>query len=974
VSLSGVVFTLAFLAAAGLIWGASKPGAGRRVSGGRIAAGAALPLLLLASCLAIATLHGRFGEFRLSMDRIEGDAVSQPLRIGGDRAADDVVTSGLRPALVTVEGAGDGETATGPRLSVAAPAAGQAVEVAAIDRGPLRPLDVIGSAPISPGEAICLVDCAEDGARWYLLRGSGRLDPARIEGGRIVATDEGVQPPRRRVAVVISGAALWTPVQAIHPLRDFLPPEDGARGRVEGCGSTIYCETVRGRPAPSAGFLFQDGGPWVFGGGQWRLFLPSAEARIARRSGGELQVRPARGDFTRPLKPDEVQSLAIFQARFASGPTGPNERRGRLVERRSLDVSIDRRGVAALRLHTPDTVIIGQCPRNGWLDVADVLTARDAPGARVVGLPALGGASGAIAEGVLPVPEAGRCAGFTSGWIQRGDVGVDGRQVTLRLERFSFPWIALAVAFGWAVLSWRAQARLLGERPVAWSLLLALQMLLAVRLLVGVSGAAGDTTIDTGRILADNLAAYVAAPLLFLAWSRTGRAPAWVWGAMLLFGALAFWGVEVAAQRPTGLALLLALAAGAAAAFHLLLAWPPFLKGMVRLRDASRSAAAVGSPGLVDAFAKPPLAWIRRYPWAALLAAAVLFRIVLMAFGVKERLVVALSAVYTPLLIAGFAGMVLWIAQRPVPPGLTGRPSGAAAFFRAAAAWANRRFWFWAFLAAILVVVLVIPAMVNDIGYALTMVGPLLALGAWKLGSGRTDYPLRRTWSLAAGLLIIAVVGPLLLGGVAALRSSPASVEAAARADDNGPALEILASAVDVQDNDARRWHVLDPEGLASAGASSTENLRVLSAYLSDYTAPVLGRGYLVSAPLGAIVRDVHLSDNVSAVHLMSSFGRVSAAAYLGLLAVLFAACARMTGQGRMDSRPWRRLIGLTSLTVLFGVAAYIILANLQLVLFTGRNVFLMAADSQSDLLEGLILFGLAWWGLTWNEEARDAA
>jgi hypothetical protein len=105
----------------------------------------------------------------------------------------------------------------------------------------------------------------------------------------------------------------------------------------------------------------------------------------------------------------------------------------------------------------------------------------------------------------------------------------------------------------------------------------------------------------------------------------------------------------------------------------------------------------------------------------------------------------------------------------------------------------------------------------------------------------------------------------------------------------------------------------------------------------------------------------VHLSDNVSAVHLMSPFGRVSAAAYLAMLAALVAVGARLT---RGEGGSWRRLVGLTSLTVLFGVAAYVILANLQLTLFTGRNVYLMASASGSDLLEGLTLFALAWFGL----------
>ena len=105
---------------------------------------------------------------------------------------------------------------------------------------------------------------------------------------------------------------------------------------------------------------------------------------------------------------------------------------------------------------------------------------------------------------------------------------------------------------------------------------------------------------------------------------------------------------------------------------------------------------------------------------------------------------------------------------------------------------------------------------------------------------------------------------------------------------------------------------------------------------------------------------------------MMSDFGRVSAATYLAMLAALVAAGASLTRPPESEPPSARRLIGLVSLTLLFGVAAYVILANLQLTLFTGRNVYLMAASSGSDLLEGLTLFALAFFGLSGPGEARD--
>ena len=60
------------------------------------------------------------------------------------------------------------------------------------------------------------------------------------------------------------------------------------------------------------------------------------------------------------------------------------------------------------------------------------------------------------------------------------------------------------------------------------------------------------------------------------------------------------------------------------------------------------------------------------------------------------------------------------------------------------------------------------------------------------------------------------------------------------------------------------------------------------------------------------------------------------------------------------------------ALWVVFGVDAYIVLANLQLVPFTGRNVYLLAAASDSDLLEGTILIVLAYVGIAglWAKDA----
>ncbi|MBX7250273.1 MAG: hypothetical protein K1X35_14665 [Caulobacteraceae bacterium] len=935
VSASGIVFTGVFLAAALLIWGAAKAG---RVGPGRLLLGAVLPALLLAACLVIALGQARFGEFRLTLNAVKADVTGQPLRLGGDPERDDIVTEGLQAGLLTVE---TPETADArPRLRATAPPPGRPVQLVAVERG-FKRLEVLGSIPIRGGDAICLSECEGEGARWYRFDASGRLDPGELEHGQVEVHGHGRAMPRRAVLRLIPGLVFWTPTQAIQPLRDFLPPSPQARAQ--------------------QGFLFQDGGVGLgLGGARWRLVLPDREARILRRGGAPEPLRP---DLTVDLPARGELKAVLLEARFYDLPADAPGRRGRLVERRSARLGLDDQDWVVARLDTPATTVLGTCPGNGDMNAARILTARAAASSTVVSLPSLGGAAAAAAEGALPLPDPGACAEFTRGALERGEPA-DGRTVQLKIERLAFPWIALVVALAWALLSWRLQARLLGERSVAWSLVFALQLLLGVRVLVGLSGAAVDVTLAPDRLLADSLTAYVAAPALFLAFSPRGAAPWPAWGGLALFVAAVLAGVMQAAQRPTAFVLALVALAVAAAAFQL----------VANLRAAAGPATGTRLGGL--GVRLPPLwprggLWerLRAEPWMALLALAVLLRLGLALAGVKERLFIAVSAVYTPLLILGFAGMIAAAARalpppdEPLPPRLQDRLG-----------WAARR-WAWpgGFALLLFVTAVLLPMFVSDTGYALTTLLPLAAVGAWRLGV-LSDSPLpprrRWAWSAPAAAVAAAFLAVFLIGAVSNWSLSAASIHAAGDPSvDDRAALAILGTAAGIDDNRARLLQFVAPERLTAVGAASTENLRVLAAHLSDYTSPPLGRGYMRNAPLGAIVAPVHLSDNVSAVHLMSDFGRVSAAAYLALLAVLTAACARLTRARGSDPR---RLAGLLALSVLFGVAAYVILANLQLVLFTGRNVYLMAAASGSDLLEGLTLFALAFFGLAGLREARN--
>ncbi|MGH1560369.1 hypothetical protein ACRAWD_27380 [Caulobacter segnis] len=84
-------------------------------------------------------------------------------------------------------------------------------------------------------------------------------------------------------------------------------------------------------------------------------------------------------------------------------------------------------------------------------------------------------------------------------------------------------------------------------------------------------------------------------------------------------------------------------------------------------------------------------------------------------------------------------------------------------------------------------------------------------------------------------------------------------------------------------------------------------------------------------------------TDNLTAVHLMSPFGRLATGLLLALLAVAPISAWMMTRSAALDAR---RATGLLALWCFFGAATYMTLANLQLVPFTGRNAYLLTPTS----------------------------
>ena len=185
------------------------------------------------------------------------------------------------------------------------------------------------------------------------------------------------------------------------------------------------------------------------------------------------------------------------------------------------------------------------------------------------------------------------------------------------------------------------------------------------------------------------------------------------------------------------------------------------------------------------------------------------------------------------------------------------------------------------------------------------------------------------------------------------------------------PAERNAARALDDQmqktQNILRIWYSVRPDDVGDFATSGAQNLGAAMAHLHDYGACpqskwpgcLAGHGYL-SIPRPTVLAPYHLNDNVTAIHLIAPFGRLGAAALLPLLAagaVLYTRNALRDSDARP---PPATLAGIAALWTIFGAALYMILANLEILPFTGKNAYFLAASSGSDLLEGAILIALA--------------
>ncbi|MEM6475635.1 MAG: hypothetical protein AAF687_05655 [Pseudomonadota bacterium] len=235
---------------------------------------------------------------------------------------------------------------------------------------------------------------------------------------------------------------------------------------------------------------------------------------------------------------------------------------------------------------------------------------------------------------------------------------------------------------------------------------------------------------------------------------------------------------------------------------------------------------------------------------------------------------------------------------------------------------------------------------VRDLGIILIFALPV-ALVLAKLASLRTSGAAPLDFA-ARGALIFPLFSPLLLlGGYYAFYAQPVP---APLEDLEGH----MAASVEWDANLVRLQRFWDADPLIDVGNTSAFEVLDQAAQLEPLTNQYIGEGYMMPSGIVAPVLGYQYSDNLLAAHVAWPFGRVGLLALLaGMLVVVLAFRPTPVEQARPT---WLHDASYLAAATLFWSGAYMALANLNLMPFTGRNFYFLAARSMGDLAEGLVL------------------
>jgi hypothetical protein len=745
--------------------------------------------------------------------------------------------------------------------------------------------------------------------------------------------------------------------QAIHPLRYYGSPDQDQ-------------ELLGHDGEPLGSFIARDG---KILRRQLYLVLTDESVRIERQGQPPIgiQHRAAtiadgkaatfalyRVDYMKPWQDRAAQATAAQRGDEENEEPPPS----RVQERRSFTARLDK-GVLDLLFDTPsyvqlETAELDRLKRRAKrADVPALLRlvghrfiSTAGEGQMLLEFPVLGEPLSTELFSRIELPEHGKIRVTTHTGAHAYKLGDafeigDAAAAIIRITKLGVPWGTLLLLWAVAAVTfvtghtWR-------ERFIPLILLSGVELLLALRVLIAYEGAYIDPAAASAAW--QSLGAFVAVPFILQAtltlydagwWSRDALSHAVVVVsalATILFrshASIVDWIMTLAAVL--GIPMLL----GLTLRLPKIWPWKKDIPGFLPWLDKRKLSTPMDP-------ARP----FRPIWWAA--AILVLIRLTtLLGLGWKERIdlgpVLAVSIFYTP--------MVLWIFAR-----LWGRR--------------NERRTFMVLWILLLVLYFLTSALARDLGSLLIFPIPVMVLFALMAAE--------QGWSKAslAVPLTTLVILFVFLPWLPSLGLSPrltgwteADVEKAR--SDKAAAEDLLASRTKATQNQLRSWNLVAPTELRQVGTQAAEGLVIVMANLRDYAGRgALGEGYL-SVPLSEALRATHLDDNLSAVHVLAAFG------WIGGLALLIFLCAwaitpvlalQSSSSGGLTSWITPRIaFGLMLVWTITVAGLYMFSANVELLLFTGKNVYFLAAASRSDLVEGTLLVLLALWALVFQDEGR---
>lgn len=545
------------------------------------------------------------------------------------------------------------------------------------------------------------------------------------------------------------------------------------------------------------------------------------------------------------------------------------------------------------------------------------------------------------------------------------ELRVNGERHQLRFDvvrtSFAADYAIRSLALAALAMGVVVSLRLRLASPAAAVLFGALDILLAMRLVIAAEGAISDPELAGQAYPANALLAMCALPpLLALLWPATPD------------GTVKGWTIVAWVPPVIALTVLIGLAAFPAAGTD---AWvATAVMGVaatiwwgVRWWLARRKANPPSEQRGHDAASRHVF---RTFGGAVVMAIVLVslriaFREAVTVAGVR----IATSLLITPMTLAGFA----WLFSR------------IASLSELGKGW--NLFAFGTLLAALVVGSLA----ASDSGYAI-MLWPV-AIGAALLWAGLSDRPVPDLTAAALvasvlviggvlwlndtgwhGLAVVGIAAAIVIAALWWLRPAwttlwplPAAgfallaVAIALVAHLPLPTGAVgLAEANRIERNLARVYAALAPDRFATVGTRFSMEFAGVQAVVHDYATPgrPAGDGYLTVAEPVSAIHDTHQTDHVAAVHLLGPHGWLAALAVLLLEATLVIMVWRWRAPGFAG---WLALLAALSI---FLVSGYMVLANLGTMPFTGRNMYLLAPLSIGDVIESWLLLALITIGL----------